>query len=54
MRPDEGPPPKPDLELEQDSRFPSGPWKGFFLQPVLAGRHWMELNLTFRQGVLQG
>lgn len=45
---------KPDLELEQDSRFPSGPWKGFFLQPVLPGRHWMELNLTFRKGLIQG
>jgi hypothetical protein len=54
MRPDEGSPQPPDLELEQDSRFPSGPWKGFFLQPILAGRHWMELNLTFRRGVLRG
>ena len=42
--------PEPDPDLEQDSRFPSGPWKGFFLQPVLPGRHWMELNLTFRRG----
>ena len=22
-------------DLEQDSRFPSGPWKGYFLQPPL-------------------
>jgi hypothetical protein len=42
------------LTLEQDSRFPSGPWKGFFLQPMLPGRHWMELSLTFRHGVIQG
>jgi hypothetical protein len=39
---------------EHDSRFPSGPWKGFFLQPTLSGRHWMELSLTFRNGVLTG
>ncbi len=45
---------KPDLDWEQDSRFPSGPWKGFFLQAVLPGRHWMELNLTFREGSIQG
>jgi hypothetical protein len=45
---------QPDLTLEQDSRFPSGPWKGFFLQPVLPGRHWMELSLTFRRGELRG
>ncbi len=48
------PSPPPIEELEQDSRFPSGPWKGFFLQPVLKGRHWMELNLTFRKGTLTG
>jgi hypothetical protein len=45
---------QPDLTLEEDSRFPSGPWKGFFLQPVLPGRHWMELSLTFRRGELRG
>src|SRR5262249_3237016 len=43
-----------DLALEQDPRFPSGPWKGFFLQPMLPGRHWMELSLTFRQGAIHG
>jgi hypothetical protein len=47
-------PSKPDLELEQDSRFPSGPWKGFFVQPILPGRHWMELGLTFHKGILTG
>lgn len=47
-------PPDPPPDLEQDSRFPSGPWKGYFLQPVLPGKHWMELSLTFRKGVLQG
>jgi hypothetical protein len=46
--------PRPGSGLEQDSRFPSGPWKGFFLQPTRPGRHWMELNLTFRQGILNG
>jgi len=46
--------PGPDLDLEQDDRFPSGAWKGFFLQPTLPGRHWMELQLTFQRGVLRG
>ncbi len=45
---------QPDMTVEEDSRFPSGPWKGFFLQPVLPGRHWMELSLTFRRGELRG
>ena len=40
--------------LETDSRFPSGPWTGFFLQPVLPGRHLMELQLTFSQSALSG
>lgn len=39
---------------EQDHRFPSGAWRGFFLQPVLSGKHWMELDLTFRAGTLTG
>jgi hypothetical protein len=42
-------------DLEQDSRFPSGPWTGFFLQKFAGpGRHWMELQLTFRDGVIKG
>ena len=45
---------QPDPDMEQDLRFPSGRWKGFFLQPLLPGRHWMELELTFRRGTLQG
>jgi len=40
--------------IETDDRFPTGPWTGFFLQPVLAGKHWMELSLSFRQGTIQG
>jgi hypothetical protein len=40
--------------LETDPRFPSGAWTGFFLQPMLPGRHWMELQLTFRAGTLRG
>jgi hypothetical protein len=42
------------LDLETDPRFPSGPWTGFFLQPVLPGRHQMELRLTFQHGQLTG
>jgi hypothetical protein len=48
-------PTKPDEPtVEQDDRFPSGPWTGFFLQPSLPGKHWMELILTFREGVVTG
>lgn len=43
-----------DLGLEADWRFPSGPWIGFFLQPSLPGRHWMDLKLAFRAGRIQG
>ncbi len=45
---------EPDSTLEQDDRFPSGPWEGYFLQPGMPGRHGMELRLTFRAGTLQG
>ncbi len=47
-------PPAPQSELETDTRFPSGPWCGFFLMSHLPGRHQMELHLAFRQGVMTG
>jgi hypothetical protein len=48
-------PQPPPEELEADARFPSGPWEGFWLQPVLdKNRHWMELILTFRTGAITG
>ncbi|MCS7046092.1 MAG: hypothetical protein NZO58_07025 [Gemmataceae bacterium] len=40
--------------LETDPKFPSGPWTGFFLQPLLPGKHRMELRLTFRRGTMTG
>jgi len=40
--------------VETDSRFPSGPWTGFFLQPGTPERHWMELDLTFQDGAMTG
>lgn len=44
-----------ELANETDPRFPSGPWIGFFLQKHLrAGRHAMELRLTFRNQVMTG
>ncbi|MBI3464426.1 MAG: hypothetical protein HY000_15430 [Planctomycetes bacterium] len=46
--------PSQEPPVEQDSRFPSGPWKGFFLQRTVPGRHWMELHLTFREGTIRG
>ena len=48
------PPAAPQTDLETDPRFPSGPWTGFFLQPLLPGRHLMELRLTFRHGAMSG
>ena len=45
---------QPDLTLETDPRFPSGPWVGFFLQRELPGRHLMELRLTFKDGRMTG
>jgi hypothetical protein len=45
----------PTAGLESDDRFPSGPWEGFFLQPMLTkDRVWMELILTFREGTVTG
>jgi hypothetical protein len=43
----------PTLDDEQDGRFPSGQWTGFFLQPA-GSRHWMDLRLNFRAGTLRG
>src|SRR5438067_13794316 len=40
--------------LEQDPRFPSGAWTGFFLQYWLPGRHTTNLDLTCRGGQLTG
>jgi hypothetical protein len=40
--------------VEADERFPSGPWTGFFLLPTRPGRHWMELDLKFRDGLVGG
>src|SRR5690242_13990663 len=46
--------PNEPMAVETDPRFPSGPWTGYFLQPLVPGRHRMELRVTFRQGVLEG
>ncbi|MCI0376861.1 MAG: hypothetical protein L0215_04595 [Gemmataceae bacterium] len=45
---------EPLADLESDPRFPSGKWTGFFLDKRLAGKHQMELTLTFRSGGLAG
>jgi hypothetical protein len=45
---------RPLANLEQDSRFPSGPWTGFFLQYWLPGRHSTNLSLTCQEGELTG
>ncbi len=48
-------PGKSDESLaETDPRFPSGPWRGFFLMSHLPGRHQMELHLHFAKGAMSG
>ena len=39
---------------EQDDRFPSGPWEGYFLQATSVNRNKMELHLTFCEGSFTG
>lgn len=39
---------------EVDPRFPSGEWKGFWLQHGLSGRQWMSLVLQFVNGRVTG
>ena len=47
--------PPPPHNLESDSRFPSGEWIGFFLQPSISrDRRRMELGLTFSAGNFTG
>ena len=41
-------------DLETDPNFPSGPWTGFFLQPMFPGRHLMEMGLEFSHGSITG
>jgi len=41
-------------DLESDPRFPSGRWAGFFTDKRMAGKHQMELLLTFHQGEITG
>jgi len=39
---------------ETDSRFPSGPWRGFWLQKTFPGKNWRDLHLTFGDGTVSG
>jgi hypothetical protein len=39
---------------ECDDRFPSGPWKGFFVQPDSRQRYSMDLMLEFNDGRISG
>lgn len=42
-------------QYEVDPRFPSGPWKGFWLQHRMNGRQWMrDVTLTFADGRVSG
>jgi hypothetical protein len=41
--------------FETDERFPTGEWKGFWLQrPHFRSRQWMELVLSFVEGTITG
>ena len=47
--------PSTPSNLETDSRFPSGEWGGFYLQPsVNRDRRRMNLSLTFKGGSFTG
>ena len=39
---------------ETEPRFPSGRWIGYFLQPLIPGKHQMELLLSFSHGNMTG
>src|SRR4051812_1635393 len=39
---------------EQDPRWPSGPWRGFWLQRAYPGRHEMTVDLRFANGKVEG
>jgi hypothetical protein len=39
--------------VENDARFPSGRWTGFFVQCWMPGRHRMSINLRFESGELK-
>lgn len=40
--------------MEQDSRFPSGEWNGFYLESHQPKRGWMHLYLNFQDGKISG
>ena len=42
------------LTPETDPRFPSGEWKGFWVQKEMRGRQWMRLALEFSGGKISG
>lgn len=53
--PVENPEPPPPPTTETDPRFPSGRWVGFWLQPPLRGRQYMNpLHLSFAAGRVTG
>src|SRR5579864_5683873 len=39
---------------ETDPRFPSGEWKGFYLQRGIRDRQWMTLVMQFAEGKMTG
>lgn len=43
-----------DEQHEIDDRFPTGEWKGYYIQPDSRQRHVMELSLQFAQGRITG
>lgn len=40
--------------MEQDARFPSGEWNGFYLESHQPKRGWMHLYLNFENGQITG
>lgn len=40
--------------MEQDNRFPTGEWHGFYLESHRTRRGWMHLYMSFEDGKIKG
>jgi hypothetical protein len=43
-----------DQIMENDNRFPTGEWNGFYLESHRSGKGWMHLYLQFEDGKVSG
>ena len=40
--------------MENDNRFPTGEWNGFYLENHRSGKGWLHLYLQFQDGKISG